>query len=199
MKYLALVSLLFLSACGGSYALNNQFQNRFKQEVAAWENAQKAFPERCSKGDKKFPPARDKVVSLTKCNTELTNEMVMPVALYPDLVMDMRATALRNAGLYAKGKISGEEWEARGQEAFSNYLKSVDQRYFTAMNSSIQRDQIAAQNTQNALQNMANVNALQNQSNSNMNSTPVAPPLGYQGPKTVRCYQIGNGTTCREF
>ena len=197
-KYLVLV-LLILPSCVGAQtqALNNQYQTKFRAEIAAWQKVQEDFPKRCAGGSTDFPPPKAKAVAYTKCNSVLVNEMVMPVATYPDLVMAMRAKALRNAGLFADGKITATEWDARGQENFSAYLKEADSRYYATINQSLRQEQMAAQQTQQALQNMALINTVQNQSSYSapIGSCRFNPSTG----RNQQCFHILTDGSCAHF
>ncbi len=201
MKKTILAAVFILCGCVGAHtqAVNGQFQTQFKAEQAAWESVGKAFPLECSKGDQQFPPAKSKVVAYTKCYTKLTNEKVMPVAAYPDLVIDMRTQALRNAGLYADGKISATEWEARGNENFSAYLKAADSRYASAMNGAMQRDQIAAQQTQQALHNMAIVDALQSQPAASTLPSGASCRFNPATGRNQQCFHVLADGSCAHF
>jgi hypothetical protein len=108
-------------------------RQRAEAEEQAWEQFDKTVFDRCFGGRtltqlRAQPPKRSEFVNNVNCRTRLINETVGPVAMYPDLLAKMRATALTNAQAYAKGTISFEDVLARGQENDAAYIRQYNAR-----------------------------------------------------------------------
>jgi len=142
------VVALGLVGCATQQA-QSQFKKRFAVENAAWAEAVSTMPERCFPNKTEVEineaPKPNETIAATKCLTVLIQEKVIPVAVYSDLVLKMRADALRNAEAYANGKISAEEWEARGTENWANYTEQTNERVNRVLMQTAQQDAITRQ------------------------------------------------------
>jgi hypothetical protein len=140
--------ILGLSGCAMQQA-QGQFNNKFAAEEVAWNEIGTLFSDRCGKGksseELENTPKRDEVVQLVKCMSKLVNEKVIPAAVYPDLVLQMRATTLRNAEAYANGKISSTEWEARANETWADYTNKINERVNNVLIQAAQQDELSKQ------------------------------------------------------
>src|ERR1035438_7212162 len=102
LRLFCLASLLcVLCGCATSQA-QSQMRQRAEAEEQAWEQFDKTVFDRCFGGRtlsqlRAHPPKRREFINDTNCRTRLINETVGPVAMYPDLLAKMRATALTNA------------------------------------------------------------------------------------------------------
>lgn len=150
----AILICLSLSSCAASQA-QSQLQQRLQIEGDAWKQAHSKALTTCFSGkteEEAENPKRDEAVKSVECISKIVNETVAPVALYPDLLLQRSARALRNADAYSKGDISLEEYHARGQESVATYLQQVNSRANASIYQAAQQEALQRQHFQQSFQ-----------------------------------------------
>lgn len=125
------INLLLLSSCA-THQAQNEYNQKVANEAKAWNEAYAIFPQKCYPNktleEAKKPPKRSEIVAASDCMDVIVKEKVLPIAVYPDLILEMRAFAKRNSEDYALGKISVSEWGARADENQARYNQKVTER-----------------------------------------------------------------------
>lgn len=123
-----LLSITVLSGCEG-YASKYQTIMSANQQTEA-EAMNRAQPEKdkCANGKDASKMTPKAYLSYMKCMVKLTDEQIIPVAVYPDLFQKFTYTNLENASLYAQGKIGYEQVVARERIAGMEYATEAQRR-----------------------------------------------------------------------
>lgn len=161
--FLAIAMIGCLSGCGGidgygglskhiPTAEETRASNaeRKQREDEAWAKVAKDAPKSCPTTTN--PPARAEAVSNTDCVTTLINRVVMPVALYPDLLRDNRDRARTLAQSYAAGQMTAAQYKAASIARLQDYKAQWNARTDNQTLSNAQKlwqgDRVAAVPTQ---------------------------------------------------
>lgn len=104
-----------------SAPLNEQSQLRQQKlrEEAMWAEVGRMSMEAC--GITAAPPPRERVVSQSHCVTSLVQKHVLPIAAFPELVMESRARAHVIAGDYAAGRLTPAQYHAMSITRVEDY------------------------------------------------------------------------------
>ncbi|NWH08204.1 MAG: hypothetical protein HXY22_06090 [Alphaproteobacteria bacterium] len=112
-----------ISGCAAQQ-LHRDIHNRAALEFSAWRMVEAMAPEKCGVPDR--APPRDKAVSISRCVSNLVNETVLPVALFPDEVIKFRRKAEADTEAYAAGNLSAAEREKRSKVGFEEYVAIIN-------------------------------------------------------------------------
>jgi hypothetical protein len=141
MKQISAVFLILVLAGCAAAQVRNDLVDRISVEKQAWEAADAEADRTCYRD---IPadgwPKRSEAVAVSKCYTKIVEEKVLPVAVYPDLVVAYRTAALRTSGAYESGKISGAEFEAEAQENYAGYYQQCNARASAAVTAAANQD-----------------------------------------------------------
>lgn len=175
--------LLALTGCMATTqnAMNNQYKTAVEAESNAWQKAFAMTADQCGQYNASNPLPPEKSIEVANCFEKIVIKEVAPKAINQILLNDY-IVAYKNVALdYKKKKIGRDEANIRTQQAFNDYLKSLDSQYRTDMQNAYQHDaNINAQRAQ-ALQNMSNQMAIQEQQNQ---------------IKNTNCSVMGDGWNC---
>lgn len=149
-KYSVIISAILLVSCSSVGVMNNRLTDASNKEAQAWQELQPIAQKECAKGKDPDQIKPSQAIEFSRCVQKLVDKIVLPVAVYPDLLLSVRPTTTRNSELYASGKISNTEWLARSQENSALYLRTVEARAQQAMNAAYIDDQIRATRMQAA-------------------------------------------------
>jgi len=183
-KLLIVCSFLGLTSCA------TPMQQQANKEVDAWKLAGDIITSRCLNGDSDYTPKPSEALKTNKCVQKVVNEKVMPVAVFPDLLMKMSADALESAEAYAKGNISQAKYRADAMRRWADYLRTSD--------AAIQSDAaIRQQKLSQSLQQMSdNIQAQQAEQQRQLNERLLIQSLSQPRSVTMDCYTYGNYTRC---
>lgn len=164
--------------------MHNQYKTASALELAAWEDAQKQSNDECGVYDGDNPLPREDAVKVGECYNEIARRVVGPKAINAQLMNAYLIEGQEIRLKYKKGKIDRDEAKIEAQKSWNNYTAKLDNLYRNSMAQAYQADAQAAQQRQQAIQNM-NAQAQQ------MNKTDTM--------KTTNCRVFGNNMTCTEF
>ncbi|HYD18416.1 MAG TPA: hypothetical protein VEF76_08050 [Patescibacteria group bacterium] len=123
---LGFMGVVLLSGCAGQPVHSSAnaapvptMAERKAAEEQAWTRVGSLSPQRC--GVTPRPPSRDLAVPQSACVSEIVWQEVIPVAAFPNLVKDSRATAMRLANEYSAGKLSPVEYQKRSVARLKEY------------------------------------------------------------------------------
>ncbi len=188
-KYVLLPVILM---CAGCFSHTGQFESEFTQrkkgEDAAWLKVYDGAPSSCQKALGVTPNnvPRDKAVDLAGCYESKIRQEVLPVAVYPDLVLDFISEQNAVAQAYSSGKIDNDGMKAGLGKTLNNYQSSMIKRVMET------HQQLQGYDRQIALQNMQywqTMNAINAQNQANARSYPT----------TTNCFQTAVGVTCNSM
>lgn len=188
MKKLALgacLPILLISACASQAKIvHDQLSASFHREQdAGTQFAARAKSECGTAGGSSISEVpQSKILEASKCAVELNNQIVMPVAVYPDLLARSNDSFLILADEYASGKISKTEFLARNQERFLDYAEACKSRENTAIQRAAQREQALADALESASNSMPHGPVW---TPTYQNPAPASSPSIYQEPGTI--------------
>lgn len=122
----AIFILLFLSGCVGQShgpAPIQNFAEKKALEEAGWARQNRIAAVKCGIGP--YPVEPEAAVIVSDCVTGLVNEIVLPNAVAPSLLVASRAEAALIAREYADGKITQVEYKQKSEERLRNYQNSL--------------------------------------------------------------------------
>lgn len=194
-------TLFLLTAC---MAHNQGFvQNRYQQainaEVIAWERAQAKTSEQCGQYDDQNPLPREKAMKAAQCYAEIVKAEVLPQAVNPIVVNDYLLEYEKISLDYKKGKIDRDEASILIGEAWNEYFKSIDSQYRADMQRAYSADLQAAQQRQQALQQLNRDLERQRVQQEMLDIQRTQAIIDAQQPNKTyhtNCYQYGNNINC---
>ncbi len=195
----ALGMCIFLSGCAAAQ-MQSQLQQRSSAEQKAWADAEPIVVAKCLNGKKTTDiPKQSKILAQANCISQIISEKVIPSAVYPDLLMESQAKALRNDEDYAKGKISVEELQARRKENEAWYIQQINQRENSAIAQATQKDAIDEANFNQSLnQSLAAQQAARQQWYQTIQSQQPQPSKPIL-PTQTDCRNTYNGMDCTTY
>jgi hypothetical protein len=118
----AVMSFCLVGCVAPTNSLQSDIQARINAEEVSWIQLDSVVLKQCGlPEDPDSVPVREKVVQQSKCVTALTNKIVKPHAIYPDLLQQMRDKIEFLSGQYADGKLSSNERQYASKQLWQDY------------------------------------------------------------------------------
>lgn len=179
---LYLSSVIVLASCGTAAAVHGQWSSSMNQESLAWKQHADVTANECLAR----PVPREKALAQADCMEKYAREIVMPVAVAPDLFGKFLTDAREVAINYKKGKIDNDEANLELQRKFQSYSDAIAARGNAVIGRAQAQDAARAQSFNEAF-----AGSFQ------QNTAPTAPAPNRM--KTTNCHAFGNMLQCTEF
>jgi len=119
-KILFLIVAVILSACAASpVAIQDRLANQKSAEQEIWDEVVQRYETECN--------VPKQPVKNTACLNGMIEAQVLPVAEFPNLVLEMMANMDKTARGYERGDVSSNEYEQDMRSNFVAYYNAWDQ------------------------------------------------------------------------
>ncbi len=134
-------SILILSLLLGACSHQGKLKTAYDAEQSAWQTAKIQIKEQCSHfKDSNDRVPQEKSVENNECEIKIIKETVLPVAAFPEEILNWGVNTAAVAKQYKDGKIDREEANILMDAAWAEYSNKANQKFRGAQQIAEQKD-----------------------------------------------------------